>query len=290
MSMSTLDRPLRGATETVAVGEARLANLRELIAQSSGLPASPESRALVQRRAETFVQRLGLARLDELLQTEDVAALRNLVAVDCSWFWRDSAQLDTLVNHLQLRVQGGPSSGPVATPLRVWSAATAKGEEAYSMAIALCEAGLSSSVSIWATDINAQSIADAQTGCYGERSLAQLPPALKEAYLEPTGQGHSAYTVAARLKKMVSFGVADLLALALADAPLFAAIFCRNVLIYFDPPYRYAVLEALAARLLPKGLLFLGVTETVGTAAQLFTSHGRGVFQIRASGSIGGST
>ena len=91
------------------------------------------------------------------------------------------------------------------------------------------------------------------------------------------------------LAAMVEFRLANLLHLRPRPDPdtppgldgPFDAIFCRNVLIYFEPSSRYAVLELLASRLAPGGLLCIGMSETAGNAAHMFESCGRGMYLRR---------
>jgi chemotaxis protein methyltransferase CheR len=141
-------------------------------------------------------------------------------------------------------------------PLAVWSAGCSSGEEPYSVAIALLEAGRQGRGDrILATDVSERLLAAARRGTYGAWSLRRLPPALAARYLP----GREEHRVAEEVRALVEFRRHNLVA---DPAPgEFDVVLCRNVLIYFDGPIAAQVLLRLVEAVRPGGLLVVGPVE-----------------------------
>lgn len=165
-------------------------------------------------------------------------------------FGRDPEQLAGIADALRQRGAGGRR-------LRVWSAACATGEEAFTLAMILAEAALSGDVR--GTDLNEASVAVARNGGpYSTYRLMPLSPSARQQWFRPDGQ---AWAVNHALRQRVSFGVHNLLEPALTVDGGWDAIVCRNVLIYFSPETAAQVIERLVDALAPDGLLFLGASD-----------------------------
>jgi chemotaxis protein methyltransferase CheR len=144
-----------------------------------------------------------------------------------------------------------------AGPLSLWSAGCASGEEPYSLALALREAGRDRpDDSILGTDLSERALARARAGLYGARSLRRLPAPLAARWFHPTDRGAA---VDAGLARQVTLTRHNLLEG--APAGPYHAILCRNVLIYFEPTVAVDVLGRLAEALAPGGILLLGPVE-----------------------------
>jgi chemotaxis protein methyltransferase CheR len=142
--------------------------------------------------------------------------------------------------------------------MRIWSAGCATGEEAYSVAIALLEAGRrSAGDTIVATDVSVRGLHAARAAVYGERALRWLPAALGERWLEPGALRR----VAAEVRALVTFERHNLVRDPPPAAAPFDVVLCRNVLIYFTPETAATVLYRLVAALAPGGFLVLGPVE-----------------------------
>ena len=145
----------------------------------------------------------------------------------------------------------------VPGPLRIWSAGCATGEEPYSLALALRDAGRDGDQDvILGTDVSSRALARARLGLYGARATRRLPPALAERWFHATGDGAR---VDGRLSRGVVFQRHNLL-----DRPPpgpFDAVVCRNVLIYFETEVAAATLARLAGAVAPGGYLLLGPVE-----------------------------
>ncbi len=153
--------------------------------------------------------------------------------------------------------------------VRVWSAGCATGEEAYSLAILVCEILGDEldrfNIKIFATDLDANAIAFARRGVYPTATVAGLGGDLVARYFSATS---GAYTVLKRVRSLVVFGEHDLVQR--APFPRIDLVLCRNVLIYFAKELQQRALHLFAFALRPGGYLVLGKTETVGVLPEYF--------------------
>jgi two-component system CheB/CheR fusion protein len=182
-------------------------------------------------------------------------------------FFRDAALFDelreTIVPALieYARANGGE--------LRMWSAGTSTGEEAYSLAILCAEALRDDSepvaVRIFATDLDEDAIAFARRGVYPAESVKQLPPEWIERYFVRDGDG---YEVAKRVRNMTVFGQHDLGQR--APFPRIDLCLCRNVLIYFTRELQTRALQLFAFALRDGGYLVVGKAESSGPLGEYF--------------------
>ncbi|HEY0443421.1 MAG TPA: CheR family methyltransferase [Candidatus Limnocylindrales bacterium] len=145
--------------------------------------------------------------------------------------------------------------------LRIWSAGTATGEEAYSLALIVAEA-LGEELPAWtvrifATDLDAEAVEFARRGVYPAAALADIPPALIDRHFHPRD---GAFEVAKHIRALVVFGQHDLAMR--APFPRIDLVMCRNVLIYFTPELQKRALQLFAFSLRDGGWLVLGKAET----------------------------
>lgn len=179
------------------------------------------------------------------------------LSVPETYFWRELAQIEALAS-----VVIPQWFATHAGPLRLWSAACASGEEPYSLAIALLEAGLGDRpIEIFASDGSEAALARARAAVYRERSFRALPPTVRDKYFDRTSDGWRLHPDVAR---RVQFSRANLVAATdvhgLASAPV---IFCRNVFIYFSPDAIRRSLRAFATNMPSGGHLFVGASESL---------------------------
>lgn len=193
-------------------------------------------------------------------------------------FFRDGKPFD----HLKRRLPQLAAARPAGQPLRIWSAACSTGQEAYSIAMLATELGAAlggRKVEILGTDLSREVVDRAKEAVYTQFEVQRgLPVQMLVKYFK---QEAGRWRLAPQIREMASFREWNLL----ADCrPLgrFDAIFCRNVLIYFDTPTKSRVLGALAQQLAPDGVLYLGGAETVlGITDRLAAVPGeRGAYEI----------
>lgn len=267
--------------------------IAELVRARSGLILGPDKRHLVETRLAPLLRREGLADLAAL-----VARLRRLAGSELerevveamttneSMFFRDERPFEHVRRHALPRLH---EARPRGRALRLWSAAASSGQEAYSLAMlaAECRPALADRpVHILGTDIAREPLARARAGLYTRFEVQRgLPARLLPKYFREEEAG---WRLDAGLRAGVEFREWNLLA---DPAPLgrFDVVFCRNVLIYFDPPTKTRVLEGIARRMPSDGYLYLGGAETTLGLTELFrpVSGERGVYAPVPNGTTG---
>ena len=203
-----------------------------------------------------------------------LARLIEEVTVKETSFLRDHGQLASIDWSLLLARAHARGDARV----RVWSAACATGEEAYSLALLASEAfgAERPAVTILATDISPDALARARVGSYRPRSVRHLGPAMRARHLRAEGEQ---LVVGERLRELVTFARHNLIRdpfPPLGEAP-FDLILCRNVLIYFDAATCGRVLASLEQALASTGTLVLGAADALcATAARMADAGTRG--------------
>jgi chemotaxis protein methyltransferase CheR len=178
-------------------------------------------------------------------------------SVQETYFWRELPQIDALVNTV------APAwFNASARPLRIWSAACASGEEPYSIAIALREAGLGDRpIEILASDASEAALARAQTAVYRERSFRSLPENLRAKYFTRVQEG---WKLDPTIVSRVTFRRANLANPGeIVDLAHAQVIFCRNVFIYFSPEAIRRTVGVFARSIGERGHLFVGASESL---------------------------
>ncbi|MDH5526481.1 MAG: protein-glutamate O-methyltransferase CheR [Nitrospirota bacterium] len=246
--------------------------LRDLIRNACGIVVPDNKETSLEGKLGEHVLRLGLPGFREyvdLLERESYAGevwqeLFHRVSTGETYFFRNEAQNRVFAEHL-LPTVIRRQQGRMFKRIKVWSAACATGEEAYTLAIQLHQA-LGRQAGEWipmvtGTDIDRTAIQVAERGEYGGRSLQQVPPRMLKKYFEPAGDR---YLVTETLRRMVFFKPVNF-----ADEEEMATqinmdvIFCRNVLIYFDGEFRKRVVDRLYNSLKPGGYLVIGHSESL---------------------------
>ena len=196
--------------------------------------------------------------LQWLQQSEqELEALIELVIVPETWFFRERESF----NYLKHYIKSEWLTTPYQDVLRVLSIPCSTGEEPYSIAIALLEAGLSATkVRIDAVDISQKNLLTAKLGIYQDYSFRGNPLSFQKSYFQRTELG---YQLCHKVKSMVNFMYGNLADLNfLVGANPYDVIFCRNLLIYFDKAIKKRTIVVLERLLKKDGLLFLGYAET----------------------------
>lgn len=208
---------------------------------------------------------------------DERAELREELFVRESWFFRDRLPFDLLIQHARTHWRTRSKDEPV----RVLSAPCANGEEPYSIAMALADAGIPAAAQrIIAVDLSQRALAHARTATYTQKAIREIPPALAERCLEVAGDR---WRVRADIRAVVDFRRANLLDVAsVVGGMSFDAVFCRNGLIYLAADARDRILAQLRGVLAPDGLVFLGHAESgLANAAGLAPAGPAGAFVFR---------
>ncbi|MFQ6122338.1 MAG: CheR family methyltransferase [Dehalococcoidales bacterium] len=254
--------------DTVAEYEARVLDvLLEKVHRCGGYDFRGYKRGTVMRRLERRLQATGSKTyLDYMhyLDThpEEYQKFAEYLTIKVSGFFRSpytfhqvaGLVLPELVSYKKRR---GERS------LRFWSAACARGEEPYSIAIMLAEflgqQRRNFDISIYATDISRQALKEVQAGIYSSDDVENLPSNILETYFTRRGEG---YEVRSDIRQMVNFSCVDLTATIRQSLLDLDCIFCCNVLIYLQRQLQDRVLGMLYDSLTTPGYLVLGEMET----------------------------
>ncbi|WP_058834679.1 CheR family methyltransferase [Luteimonas abyssi] len=255
----------------------------ELIHRQAGISLGPAKRDMVYGRLS---RRLRVLRLDSFrtyldrIESGDegeMQAFVNALTTNLTSFFREPHHFERLEEELQARAGTGRS--PVS---RLWSCAASTGEEPYSMAISACEAfgSLQPPVRILATDIDTQVLSVAARGIYPIERIAGLPETLVRRYfLRGTGAQAGQCRVRPQLQALLDFRPLNLLLPRYPVERDMMALFCRNVMIYFDKPTQRSILGRLVEHMAPDGILYTGHSENYLHAADLIQPCGRTLYR-----------
>jgi two-component system CheB/CheR fusion protein len=253
--------------------EAEFESLLEYLKHARGFDFSGYKRPSLARRVQKRMQATGVpdfaAYLDYLeVHPDEFEQLFNTVLINVTSFFRDPEAWKTIDTTVIPHIL---ASKPEGAPIRVWSAACATGEEAYSIAMLLAEAlGLEQfheRVKVYATDVDEEALAKARAASYGEREVKDVPPALLERYFDRIGDR---FVFKSEPRRAVIFGRHDLT----RDAPISKVdlLACRNALMYFNAEAQARIISRFHFALADGGFLFLGRAETLLAHTALFSA------------------
>jgi chemotaxis protein methyltransferase CheR len=256
--------------------------LQKLLAEKSGMALTSDKLYLVASRLSPVAQKHGFRSVIDLMAALRQAPKESLVnaVVEAmvtheSLFFRDERPFQhlsqTILPHL-INARGG------RRPIRIWSAACSSGQEPYSIAMLISEQFGGWPWEIVGTDISNAIVSKASAGLFSSFEIKRglSPERIARHFRRIDDQ---TYIVSDQIRKMVRFDTHNLLDSALRLGQ-FDIIFCRNVLIYFDPTTKGRVLDLIARQLVPDGALFLGSADTViGVTTKFTPGQERGVFK-----------
>lgn len=260
----------------------------ELIHQRAGIALAPAKRDMVYGRLSRRLRALGMRSFQQYLDRlenggdDEWQAFTNALTTNLTAFFREPHHFDKLREELKARAATATS----ANPLLLWSCAASTGEEPYSIAITACEAfgTLKPPVRIVATDVDTQVLATAARGVYVIDRVAGLDPDMKRRYFQRgTGPNDGQCRVVPALRELIDYRPLNLLAPRFDIGGPFTALFCRNVMIYFDKPTQRDILGRLVRHLADDGMLYTGHSENYLHAADLIQPCGRTLYR-RAPG------
>lgn len=262
--------------------EQDFARIRKLIYRIAGISLAPGKKDLVYSR---LARRLRVRQLEsfteyiQLLEDGDQAereAFVNALTTNLTSFFREAHHFPILAQHL--------TTIPQNRPVSIWTCASSTGEEPYSIAMTAVEhfKSFDAPVQILATDIDTNVLERARQGVYPLDQLKKLSPGqLKKFFLKGEGKQAGFAKIRPELKKMITFRRINLLDSQWPINERFDAIFCRNVMIYFDKETQHAILKKVAPYLQPNGLFFAGHSESFHHATDLFRLCGKTVYSLR---------
>jgi chemotaxis protein methyltransferase CheR len=253
--------------ESLGLSSAALPLLAALVQERLGLAYEPRrydvladrlAPLILERGFDSFLDYYYLLKYDADAAAGEWRRVIDALSVTETYFWREIDQLRAVADHLI------PALAAEQAPLRVWSVPCASGEEPLTLAMLLEEAGwfARAPIEIHASDASPAALAKARAGHYRERSFRSLPPALRERYFTPEGDG---WRVSPALHaRVTSWSVANLLCEGdVAPRARVPIILCRNVFIYFSAATMARVAETFARAMPRRAYLCLGASESL---------------------------
>ncbi|EUM24191.1 CheR family methyltransferase [Enterobacter sp. BIDMC 26] len=272
--------PARLSLNTLSLTDSELQRVGKLIYKRAGIVVNAQKREMIFNRLSRRLRTLGLASFSEyigLLESHsehpEWQNFINALTTNLTSFFREAYHFPILAEHARQRANG----------YRVWCTAASTGEEPCSIAMTLNEQ-LGASVAgprIWASDIDTDVLAKAEAGVYRLSDLDALTLAQKRHYFL-RGAGDNSEWVKARreLLSAIHYQQLNLLDEKWSVPGPFDAIFCRNVMIYFDAPTQQRLLQRFARLLKPGGLLFVGHSEHFNHVHIPLRLRGQSVYEL----------
>ena len=266
----------------LAFAEEDFAALRELVKTHTGIHLTEQKREMVYSRLSRRLRALGLDSFRayrELLEhgdRDELVQFCNAITTNLTSFFREPHHFEYLREHL-LEPQ---ADARAARRLRLWSAGCSTGEEPYSIAMTIHEAlpGVRRrDIRILATDLDTEVLGRGQRGLYDEERVRGLAPRRLERFFRREA-GQTGYAVAPELRELIAFRELNLMHALPMKGP-FDAIFCRNVVIYFDKDTQRGLFARIAQLQRPGDMLFLGHSESLYRVSDDYTLVGKTVYR-----------
>ena len=288
--MSALPLPGRAAATAgpapPAVSEGRefawtnadFSRVQKLIYQRAGISLHDGKHAMVYSRLSRRLRDTGHTSFEEYLgwlESQDGPEWQefvNALTTNLTAFFREQHHFDSLTGILKKRPGG---------PWRIWCSAASTGEEPYSIVITVLQTlGAGMPFELFASDIDTRVLETASRGVYRSQGLKGLTQEqLQRFFMRGKGSNDGLVRVRPELRKPITFLSVNLIR---DDWPFrepFDAVFCRNVMIYFDAPTQRRVLERIHRVMKPGGTLFVGHAENFSESRDLFVLRGKTVYE-----------
>jgi len=244
----------------------------------SGIRLPEAKKEMVYARLTRRLRALGIASFDDYVRFLDLEPAEwehctNALTTNVTSFYREEHHFTILAEHARATARPGET-------FRVWSAGCSTGEEPYTIAMCLADALPGADFSVLATDLDTQVLAAAREGVYPLASVLKLPePRQKRFFLRGAGRFEGRARVRREIASHVQFERVNLMDAEWPVEPGLDAIFCRNVMIYFDKPTQRRLIERYAQLLRPTGLFFAGHAESLLDQGRRFRLRGQTVYE-----------
>ncbi len=278
MSTALLAPPPAPSLGDVPLTDEDFGAIAAMVREHSGIVLTSSKRDLVYSRLRRRLRALHLtsfadyrARLVGAAGAEELVRMINAITTNLTGFFREPHHFDYLAQQMIPALPTGWQR------LRIWSAGCSSGEEPYTIAMTLrrhLPDVDSKDVRILATDIDTDMVAHGAAGRYAMERAAAIPAELRQRFVRRV-DGNTVEMDQA-LKELIAFKPLNLLGEWPMRGP-FDAIFCRNVVIYFDKPTQRVLFDRYAEMLKPDGLLFIGHSESLFRVSERFQHLGRTV-------------
>ncbi len=253
---------------------------RKLIYDNCGIYFQDNKKYLLESRLLKRINYLGLNSFEDyfdylkfnIRKEQEKKYLYEVITINETFFFRNQPQLNALVSKIIPEIIASKRN-TINPKLRIWSAASSSGEEAYSVAMTITDLVKPKypnlDVEIIGTDINQAVIDTAKAGVYREYSVRNTPPYYLKKFFKVQNNN---YELKQNIKDMVSFKILNLFNDQSMRAMVnFDIIFCANVLIYFDSNSKIKVISNIYNSLNKGGYLFIGYAETLHMVSKAFS-------------------
>ncbi|WP_428645129.1 CheR family methyltransferase [Roseibium sp.] len=262
--------------------------LSSVVYDQTGIVLKDHKINMVYSRLARRLRELGLTSFNDycrLLEsergTEETGFLINAITTNLTKFFRENHHFEHLAD-VALKEAAAAASRTGLRRLRIWSAGCSSGEEPYSIAMTLLSRFprlREWNAKILATDLDTAMVARGRAGRYADRDLENVPASLRKRYF--SGSTSAGETAASDdLRALITFKQLNLLSSWPMTGP-FDAIFCRNVMIYFDEATKTGLIDRFATMLKPGGWLYIGHSETLLDTGGKFQLMGRTIYRRR---------
>jgi chemotaxis protein methyltransferase CheR len=269
------------AIETVALSDSTFENWRKFIYEGCGIYFQDNKKYLLENRLAKRLRALSIRSYEEYLDYMKYNPKRNIektslydeITINETFFFRNQPQIDAIINKIlpEIILEKSKTSN---NKIKIWSAASSTGDEAYSLAIAIKESRATNfpefSYEIIGTDINETALETAKNGVYTEYSVRNTPQPLLNKYFK---KENGLYYLDPKIRTMVNFKSLNLYdTVEMSRMVGFNIIICANVLIYFDNSSKKKVVASLHNSLNRYGYLFIGYSETLQGISDKFSA------------------
>ncbi|MDI1308147.1 MAG: chemotaxis protein CheR [Methylotenera sp.] len=254
--------------------------VRKLIYQHAGISLSEAKSDMVYSRIGRRLRTVGfdsfktyLDNLENENNPEEWEAFTNALTTNLTSFFREEHHFPILAEHLV----------SLKKPIRIWCSAASTGEEPYTIAMTACEAfgTMKPPVEIIATDIDTNVLATASRGVYPYERVSKLSDERRKQFFQKgTGAQEGSVRVRNELRSLITFEQLNLLDEQWTLGEPFDAIFCRNVMIYFDKPTQTKILSHFVPLMKPHAILFAGHSENFLYVSNDFHLRGKTVYEL----------
>ncbi len=253
--------------------------IRKLIYEHAGINLSPAKKDMVYSRLGRRLRATGLKTFKDYIalltadNNDEWESFVNSLTTNLTSFFREAHHFPVLAEHVR---------GLKNRPINIWCNAASTGEEPYTIAMTMMDvfASLTPPVRIIATDIDTSALQKASNGVYSLEQAEKLPQDILERFfLKGRGEKHGQVRVRQELRDLIEFKQLNLQD---ANWPIkgpFDAIFCRNVMIYFDRPTQHKILHRFVPIMQRDALLFAGHSESL-QGIDVFKSRGKTVYSL----------
>ncbi|NVF14505.1 CheR family methyltransferase [Vreelandella maris] len=260
--------------------DADFKRIRELIYQRAGIVLAEHKREMVYSRLAKRLRHHGLTRFTDYLQrlerqpeAKEWEAFTNALTTNLTAFFREAHHFPLLAEHIKNKQD----------PVTIWCSAASTGEEPYSLAMTLLETlgAKASQAKVIATDIDTDALARARAGVYPLEQVRKLDEVRVKRFFQKGTGNHAGFArIRPEVSALVEFQPLNLLAPQWPIKGLFDAVFCRNIMIYFDKDTQSKILKRFAPLMKPDGLLFAGHSENFSYISDAFKLRGQTVYTL----------